>query len=72
MATRLSYNVYSWLYHHDVPATVRTRESFFAFVKSIPILKDKIKALVDENKVAAAQSSPDNSKDRTGLCRSPA
>ena len=54
VATRLSYNVYSWLYHHDVPATVRTRESFFAFVKSIPILKDKIKALVDENKVMAS------------------
>ena len=51
VATRISYNVYSWLYHHDVPATIRTRESFFAFVKSIPILKDKIKALVDENKV---------------------
>jgi len=50
VATRVSYNVYSWLYHHDVPAFIRTRESFFAFVKSIPILKDKIKALVDENK----------------------
>ena len=50
VAARTVYSIHDWTFHHEVPASRRLQENFFAFVKSIPILKDKIQALVDENK----------------------
>jgi len=50
VAARALYNVHDWVYHNDVSASKRVAEGFFAFVKSIPILREKIQALVDESK----------------------
>ena len=51
IAARTLYNIHDWVNHNEVAASKRLAEGFFAFVKSIPILKDKIQALVDENKL---------------------
>lgn len=48
--TKLSFDFYTWIFYHDLSVRQRCQEGLFRFIKSLPILKDKIREEVDKNK----------------------